>query len=32
MAAHRPELQDYLLGLNATRVVRHAKVSVLVVR
>lgn len=32
MASHRPELQDYLLGPNAARVVRHAKQSVLVVR
>jgi len=32
MASHRPELQDYLLGPNAARVVRHAKCSVLVVR
>jgi nucleotide-binding universal stress UspA family protein len=32
MAAHRPELSDYLLGPNAARVVRHAKCSVLVVR
>ncbi len=32
MAAHRPELSDYLLGPNAARVVRHAKISVLVVR
>jgi len=32
MAAHRPELKDYLLGPNAARVVRHAKQSVLVVR
>lgn len=32
MAAHRPELRDYLLGPNAARVVRHAKCSVLVVR
>jgi nucleotide-binding universal stress UspA family protein len=32
MAAHRPELSDYLLGPNAARVVRHAKQSVLVVR
>jgi nucleotide-binding universal stress UspA family protein len=32
MAAHRPELRDYLLGPNASRVVRHAKQSVLVVR
>lgn len=32
MASHRPELQDYLLGPNAARVVRHGKQSVLVVR
>lgn len=32
LAAHRPELRDYLLGPNAARVVRHAKQSVLVVR
>ena len=32
MASHRPELQDYLLGPNASRVVRHANCSVLVVR
>lgn len=32
MAAHRPELRDYLLGPNAARVVRHADQSVLVVR
>ncbi|GGK41978.1 universal stress protein [Salinarimonas ramus] len=32
MSAHRPELEDYLLGPNAARVVRHAKTSVLVVR
>lgn len=32
MAAHRPELKDYLLGPNAARVVRHANCSVLVVR
>jgi nucleotide-binding universal stress UspA family protein len=32
MASHRPKLQDYLLGPNAARVVRHAKQSVLVVR
>ena len=32
MASHRPELQDYLLGPNAARVVRHAKQSVHVVR
>ena len=32
MASHRPELQDYLLGPNAARVVRHSTKSVLVVR
>ena len=32
MAAHRPELRDYLLGPNASRVVHHANQSVLVVR
>ncbi|MEX2454882.1 MAG: universal stress protein [Rhodospirillaceae bacterium] len=32
MASHRPELQDYLLGPNAARVVRHSGKSVLVVR
>lgn len=32
MAAHRPELKDYLLGPNAAKVVRHANRSVLVVR
>lgn len=32
MSAHRPDLEDYLLGPNAARVVRHAKTSVLVVR
>lgn len=32
MAAHRPELKDYLLGPNAARVVRHSKRSVMVVR
>jgi nucleotide-binding universal stress UspA family protein len=31
-ASHRPELEDYLLGPNAARVVRHAGCSVLVVR
>jgi nucleotide-binding universal stress UspA family protein len=30
--AHRPELQNYLLGPNAAKVVRHASVSVLVLR
>jgi len=32
LASHRPELEDYLLGPNAARVLRHSKVSVLVVR
>jgi nucleotide-binding universal stress UspA family protein len=32
MASHRPELKDYLIGPNAARVVRHADISVLVVR
>jgi len=32
MGSHRPELQDYLLGPNASRVVRHADRSVMVVR
>lgn len=32
MASHRPELKDYLLGPNAARVVRHAKMSVMVIR
>lgn len=32
MAAHRPELKDYLLGPNAAKVVRHSNRSVLVVR
>jgi nucleotide-binding universal stress UspA family protein len=32
MASHRPEMQDYLLGPNAARVVRHATQSVMVVR
>ncbi|MBT6187404.1 MAG: universal stress protein, partial [Rhodospirillales bacterium] len=30
--SHRPALKDYLLGPNAAQVVRHADVSVLVVR
>lgn len=32
MHSHRPELQDFLLGPNAARVVRHASCSVMVVR
>ncbi|MCW5700103.1 MAG: universal stress protein [Rhodospirillales bacterium] len=32
MASHRPEMADFLIGPNASRVVRHAKHSVLVIR
>lgn len=32
MGSHRPELKDYLLGPNASRVVRHAGCSVMVIR
>ncbi|MEQ8397836.1 universal stress protein [Thalassobaculum sp.] len=32
MSSHRPELEDYLLGPNAARVMRHAQCSVMVVR
>lgn len=32
IGSHRPALKDYLLGPNASRVVRHASQSVLVVR
>lgn len=32
MASHRPEMRDYLLGPNAARVVRHAPMSVTVIR
>ncbi len=32
VASHQPELQDYLLGSTAARVVRHATCSVLVTR
>ena len=32
MGAHRPTMEDFLLGPNVARVVRHAKCSVLVVR
>lgn len=32
MASHHPEFSDYLLGSNATTVVRHADCSVLVLR
>ena len=32
IAAHQPDLKDYLLGSNAARVVRHSHKSVLVLR
>jgi nucleotide-binding universal stress UspA family protein len=32
IGSHRPAMRDYLLGTNATRVVRHARCSVLVAR
>ncbi len=32
ISAHRPDLKDYLLGPNAAKVVRHSKLSVLVMR
>ncbi len=32
MGAHRPELKDYLLGSNASQIVRHAACSVWVLR
>jgi len=32
MASHRPEMKDYLIGANTARIVRHARISVLVVR
>jgi len=32
VGAHKPDLSDYLLGPNASRIVRHAKCSVYVVR
>jgi len=32
IASHRPEMQDYLLGSTAARVVRHAQCAVHVVR
>ncbi|NNK77306.1 MAG: universal stress protein [Litoreibacter sp.] len=32
IGAHRPDLKDYLIGPNASRVVRHASCSVYVVR
>lgn len=32
VSAHRPELKDYLLGPNSAKVVRHSKISVMVMR
>lgn len=32
LSSHRPEMKDYLIGANASRVVRHARCSVMVVR
>ena len=32
IGAHRPDFKDYLLGPNASRVVRHSDCSVFVVR
>ena len=32
MGAHKPGMADYLLGSNASQIVRHAKCSVWVVR
>ncbi len=32
VGSHKPELQDYLLGSTAARIVRHAKCAVLVER
>jgi len=32
MGSHEPDVADYLIGSNATRVVRHAKCSVFIVR
>lgn len=32
IGAHKPEFSDYLLGSNAARVVRHATMSVMVLR
>jgi nucleotide-binding universal stress UspA family protein len=32
VGSHRPAMKDYLLGTNASRVVRHARCSVLVAR
>ncbi len=32
LSSHRPQMKDYLLGAHASRVVRHARCSVFVVR
>ncbi|MBN35331.1 MAG: hypothetical protein CMM46_11275 [Rhodospirillaceae bacterium] len=32
MASHKPAVRDYLLGPNAAHVMRHASVSVLIIR
>lgn len=32
LSSHRPEMRDWLIGANASRVVRHARCSVMVVR
>jgi universal stress protein G len=32
VASHQPGLSDYLLGSTAAKIVRHAKISVLVIR
>ncbi|WP_108259528.1 universal stress protein [Mangrovicoccus ximenensis] len=32
VGAHRPELKEYLLGSNASRLLRHSRKSVLVLR
>lgn len=32
IASHRPEFKDYLIGPNASRVVRHANCSTMIVR
>ena len=32
LASHRPQMKDFLIGENAERVVRHASLSVMVVR
>ena len=32
VGAHKPDIKDYIMGPNASRIARHAKCSVLVVR